>query len=109
MTVTNFGANMMRPMPFTGYPFQGKIIFWQNICLLSRQFIKCLDNRENIRKNLFDQCRKTRAKSLVFHYICVKKLDTSDTEIDVIQKVDFHIFFGIRFTLPKKKTVNQFL
>lgn len=23
MTVTNFGANMMRPMPFTGYPFQG--------------------------------------------------------------------------------------
>ena len=26
MTVTNFGANMMRPMPFTGYPFQGKTI-----------------------------------------------------------------------------------
>ena len=25
MTVTNFGANMMRPMPFTGYPFQGKL------------------------------------------------------------------------------------
>jgi len=24
MTVTNFGANMMRPMPFTGYPFQGQ-------------------------------------------------------------------------------------
>ena len=27
MTVTNFGANMMRPMPFTGYPFQGKTNF----------------------------------------------------------------------------------
>jgi hypothetical protein len=25
MTVTEFGCNMMRPMPFTGYPFQGKI------------------------------------------------------------------------------------
>merc|ERR1712038_475908 len=24
MTVTNFGANMMRPMPFSGYPFQGQ-------------------------------------------------------------------------------------
>ena len=25
MTVAGFGATMMRPMPFSGYPFQGKL------------------------------------------------------------------------------------
>ena len=38
MTVTNFGANMMRPMPFTGYPFQGRIWVPQKLSLYLFQY-----------------------------------------------------------------------